>query len=130
AQTAATLADLVLAGTIVMAGDAMCDGERWATLRQGAIDLIDGYHATQPDRAGLPVTDVRAALGSIVAAGRVFDALVTAVCALGFVRDRGILRRTTHRPALPAALEAAGSRLRAALAERPFDPPSRGTLVS
>ncbi|PYM14189.1 MAG: hypothetical protein DME18_07295 [Verrucomicrobia bacterium] len=39
------------------------------------------------------------------------------------------IRRTTHRPALPPHLQAAGAKVRAALAARPLEPPSRKELA-
>ncbi len=109
---AAAVAGLANAGTIIVAADHLCAGPTWAALRRQAVDAIDGYHAMHSDRPGLPVADLRARLAPVVDGGRIFDALLADVCAMGFVRDSGVLRRITHRPALPAALETAGSILR------------------
>jgi selenocysteine-specific elongation factor len=46
-----------------------------------------------------------------------------------FVRVGNAIRRATHRPALPAKLQAAGAKLRSTLAAKPFDPPSRKELA-
>jgi selenocysteine-specific elongation factor len=46
-----------------------------------------------------------------------------------FVRVGAAIRRATHRPALPAQLQAAGAKLRSTLAAKPFDPPSRKELA-
>src|SRR5580698_3010477 len=57
-----------------------------------------------------------------------FDALVKDLCGGDFVQVGALIRRTTHQPALPAQLQEAGAKVRAALALRPFDPPSRKEL--
>ena len=59
----------------------------------------------------------------------VFDALVADLCREGFVQSGVVIKRATHRPALPPHLQNVGARLRAALAARPFDPPSRKELA-
>ena len=75
----------------------------------------------------MPLTELRSRLGSIEADA--FDALVADLCRGGFVREGRVARRATHRSALPPALAATGSDLRARLAARPLDPPSRNLLA-
>ena len=96
----------------------------WASLHQRAISAVDQEHKNHPERAGLSLTDLRAAVGS----ARV-DGLIAALCREGFRRNGAILRRSEFQPALPPRLAAAGEKLRAALAARPFDPPSRKELT-
>jgi selenocysteine-specific elongation factor len=55
--------------------------------------------------------------------------LAADLCRADFVQSGTVIRRRTHRPALPPHLQSAGTRLRAALAAKPFDPPSRKELV-
>src|SRR5258706_252022 len=45
------------------------------------------------------------------------------------VKVVGAIRRDDYRPALPLPLQAAGARIRAALAAKPFEPPSRKELA-
>ena len=47
---------------------------------------------------------------------------------MGFVRHGAWLAPRSHRPALPERLRVAGERVRAALAERPLEPPNRNEL--
>lgn len=51
------------------------------------------------------------------------------MCAQGFVRAGTVIRRESHRPALPEALQAAGAKLARALSAKPLDPPSRKELA-
>src|SRR2546422_3922012 len=51
------------------------------------------------------------------------------LCQNGFAQEGVAIRRTTHRPALPPHLQAAGAKVRAALAARPLEPPSRKELA-
>ena len=118
---------LVASGRAVSASRWVWRVDAWSTLLRGAAEAIDGEHASHPDRRGLPLTDLRARLGSIDAGA--FDALVVDLCGSGFARDGSVVRRATHRAALPPALESAGSDLRATLAARPLDPPSRKALA-
>ena len=45
------------------------------------------------------------------------------------MRIAEVIKRATHRPSLPPQLEMAGAAIRRALAEKPFDPPSRKELA-
>ena len=59
-----------------------------------------------------------------------FDALIDKLTTKGeFLRVDTVIRRTSHRPILPPNLRAAGDRLRTALTQKPFEPPSRKELA-
>ena len=58
-----------------------------------------------------------------------FDAFVARLCDGEFVRVGSVVRRATHRPALPEPLQATGAKLVQALAAKAFDPPSRKELT-
>jgi selenocysteine-specific elongation factor len=77
------------------------------------------------------LTDLRAAVADALPADEpaVVDALVAELGRSGFTRAGAVIRRTTHRPALPPRLQAAGARIRSSLAAKPFDPPSRKELA-
>jgi selenocysteine-specific elongation factor len=109
-------------GTIV--ADAAC----WAALRQRAIDAIEAQHAAHPERAGLDLAELRARLSLDDA--ELENALIVDLSARGFSCGQGAIMRRSHRPSLPAELEGAGGKIRAALAARPFDPPSRKELIA
>ena len=77
----------------------------------------------------------RAELMGFIQVGRslhdheLFDALIADLCGQGFSCAHGTIQRQSHRPSLPASLAEAGEKIRAALAAKPFDPPSRKELI-
>jgi selenocysteine-specific elongation factor len=131
ADIAAALDLLDREGSAVAAGDVIADARRWKTLLTKAAEAIDADHKARPEQLGVKLTDVRAALGDALpeAEPSVFDALVAELGKTGFVRAGAVIRRSTHRPALPPRLQAAGARIRAALSAKPFDPPARKELA-
>ena len=58
-----------------------------------------------------------------------FDALVTDLCEEGAMRIDGVIKRATYCPRLPPQLEMVGAAIMRALAQKPFDPPSRKELA-
>ena len=95
----------------------------WLKLRKRAAELIDGAHREHPERGGLELNELRAQLNSISPA--VFDALVTDLSGGNFVRTGSTISRRSHRASLPQKLKAPAEKIHAALAAKPFDPPSR-----
>jgi len=69
------------------------------------------------------------ALGSEVKGPKVFETLIADLCQNGFVKVRHAIQRQAHQAALPPPLQAAGARVLAALALKPFDPPSRSEVA-
>jgi selenocysteine-specific elongation factor len=77
----------------------------------------------------MPLSELRASLSEASRFPAVFDALIARLTAESFVQTGVAIRSARHRPALPPQLQAAGTRLRARLGERPLDPPSRKELA-
>jgi selenocysteine-specific elongation factor len=98
----------------------------WRDLRKRAADVVDAIHRTHPERRGLELNQLRTELSPLSPA--VFDALMDDLCANGFVRAGSMIARASHRPSLPPEIVPAAEKIRAALAEKPFDPPSRKDL--
>ena len=126
ARAMRTLAD---DGEVTIIGDYAVDLARWNDLRSRATNLIDAWHSTQPERSGMLLTDLRANVQAELPVDNMFDALIEDLCALDFVRTGTAIRRSAHRPTLPAHLQAAGTKLRGALVLKPLDPPSRKELA-
>lgn len=109
------------------------DGSWWHSLHQQAAAAIDAEHRAHPEHAGLPLTQLRAVLaaaGTSARQGGVFEALTADLAATGsFVLAGTSIRRTQHRPELPARLRPAGERVRAALLVKPLEPPSRAVIA-
>ena len=116
-------------GKVVLSGECVFDSAKWQVLRCRAAGAIDAHHRAHPEQTGLPLTDLRTALKLELPVAELFDAFVSDLCARDFVRVGAAIRRATHRPALSAQLQAAGAKIRASLAAKPFDPPSRKELA-
>ena len=131
--SAAEVAEAVqqLAGEkrLVSVGDFVADAAWWARLQQRAGAAIDAWHGAHPEQPGLPLSDLRATLHDALPFPEVFAALTAQLTESGFEQTGVAIRRVQHRPALPPPLQAAGTRLRAALAAKPLDPPSRKELA-
>jgi selenocysteine-specific elongation factor len=129
ADISAAVARLTAAGSVVVAGDFVVDADRWQALDRRATEAIDARHRAHPEQSGLPLTDLRAALKDVLPVADLFDAVVAHLCTRDFVRVGAAIRRTSHLPVLPPQLQAAGAKIRAMLADKPLDPPSRKDLA-
>ena len=126
----AAVTRLLVGGNLVAAGNDVVDSLWWQEVQAKAAGLVDGEHRASPERFGLELARLRVGLDRKLQASALFDALVAALVGTGkFVRVGASIRRASHRPTLPAHLQAAGARLRAALAQQPFEPPSRQQLA-
>jgi len=114
---------------VVAAGDLIVNAANWQALRQRAADTIDLRHRAHPEESGLPLNDLRAALQDDLPVAELFEAIVADLCARDFVRAGAAIRRASHRPALTPQLQAAGEKIRAMIAAKPLDPPSRKDLA-
>jgi selenocysteine-specific elongation factor len=106
------------------------DAEWWQALQRQSIEAIEAHHKSHPQDAGLRLVDLRQRLGRDAIHADLFDRLVDDLCRDGGCARAGVaIRRTSHRPALPPHLQPAGAKLRAALAAKPLEPPSRKELT-
>jgi selenocysteine-specific elongation factor len=105
---------------IVLCEEIAVDLAFWHKLRGWAIGLIDNAHKRNPERLGLDLSELRAALGDQFE--NVFEALIVELCADDFVRNGSAIARTSHRPVLPADLEPVERKIRESLSHKPFDP--------
>ncbi len=123
------VSELVSAGKLVAPGELVADAPWWNSLLEQAVLAIDDHHRRHPEQLGLPVSQLRAALQGCLIVPEVFDELVHALSAQGFRQSGVVIKRNSHRPGLPPHLEAAGARVRSALAAKPLEPPSRKELA-
>lgn len=112
---------------IIIRGDIAADAQTWQTLRTRAIAFIENAHKKNPERAGLDLKDLRAALRDQTP--EVFEALILHLCGDDFVRKGPVIARLSHRPALPPDLQLAATKIREALSKKPFDPLSRKEIA-
>ncbi len=111
-----------------LAGDWIVEAAFWTALRRRIGEAIQAGHRAHPERIGLPVTEARRLVEKDLPAAELFDALVAELCRAEYVQAGAVLRHVSHRPVLPAALQGAGARVRAVLAAKPFEPPTRKDL--
>jgi len=123
AEISEALARLQCAGEIVLCSEIVTDRKTWQHLRERAASLIDEAHKSNPERAGLDLNELRSTLR--VQESNVFEALIADLCVKDFVRKGSVVARISHRPLLPAELQAAERKIRESLSVKPFDPPPR-----
>jgi selenocysteine-specific elongation factor len=128
-EVTAAVETIAANGALVIVGDVVVDAGAWERLGRAAADAIDAAHRGHPEHLGLSLTDLRSAIESDLPLSVLFEPLVAALCERGFVREGTVIRRGSHRATLPQPLQAAGAKLRQALAARPMDPPSRKELT-
>ncbi len=124
ADISSAVSRLAAEGQLVLAGDLAVDAAAWQLLRRRAAEAVDASHRAHPEQAGLSLSDLRTTLEADLPFAELFEFLVAELCGRGFVKIGNTIRRATHERALPPPLLAAAAKLRAALAAKPFDPPS------
>jgi selenocysteine-specific elongation factor len=129
ADISAAVTGLAAAGSVVQAGGFIVDAARWHALHRLAMEAIDARHRAHPEQTGLPLTDLRGLLKDEMPVEDLFDAVVSDLCSREFVQVGAAIRRTSHVKVLPPQLQAAGAKIRALLAAKPLDPPSRKDLA-
>jgi selenocysteine-specific elongation factor len=129
AEIGEAVTQLVADKRLVLAGNLVADAAWWKSLRQNAIEAIEEAHRAHPEHAGLPLNDLRAKLEDRLVLPELFDTLVRDLSQSGFAQAGVAIGRAAHRPELPPHLAEAGARLRARLAVKPLDPPSRKELA-
>ena len=120
-------AALTGADEVVLRGEIVADKTWWDGIRLRAEKLIEAEHNAHPEHLGMALLDLRAGLA--LPDPELSEAIVADLKERGFILEKGAIRRSDHRPSLPPSLAPAGAQLRAALAARPFDPPSAKELA-
>jgi len=110
-------------GQIVLRGEIAANAAHWRNLVARATALINRQHEKHPEKRGLDLTKLRAELN--IGSDELFAAVVGELLQNGFRRSENLIARDSHRPSLPAEILPAAEEIRAALAEKLFDPPSR-----
>ena len=113
-------------GHIILRQHVAADHDFWQRSRAQAICLIDAVHQETPERAGVDLNELRSVLH--IQEPEVLECLLADLCESGFVRKGSTIARASHRPKLPALVQAVEKRIREALLEKPFDPPARREL--
>ena len=122
-QIANALTRLERDGQIVLRGEIAAAAPHWRDLIARTTALIDLLHKKHPEQRGLDFTKLRAELN--IGSDALLAAIILELTGNGFVRAENKIARSSHRPSLPREILPAAEKIRAALAEKPFDPPSR-----
>ena len=113
-------------GEVVLAGDIVASASYWQNLANRAAALIDRAHEKNPERRGVDLSELRAALE--IDSDKIFSAVISELTRNGFVRFENQTARASHRPSLPLELLSVAENIRAALSAKRFDPPDRKGL--
>jgi len=97
----------------------------WADATKRAAERICAEHKAHPDRVGIQVAELKATIPEQLRAANLFDELLADLLREGLVLVGTAIKQSTHHLSLPAALQNAGTKVRATLSAKPFDPPSR-----
>ncbi|HXI51667.1 MAG TPA: selenocysteine-specific translation elongation factor [Candidatus Saccharimonadales bacterium] len=129
AQVDEALTEMASGGALMQAGDWLLDPAWFTALREKATAAVLAEHRAHPEKAGMALSDLRRLVEAEFAAAGFFEIVTADLCRRGFAQIGTALRHEGHRPALPPKLQAAGAKLRAALAAKPLEPPSRKELT-
>ncbi|MGI9087416.1 MAG: selenocysteine-specific translation elongation factor [Chthoniobacterales bacterium] len=110
------------------AGEFLIEEKWWRKILERAVSLIDAEHKAYPNLLGLELARLREAISELPFP-ELFEKLTDELCVGGFAKRNELIHRIDHRATLPPPLHSAGERIRAALAAKPFDPPSRKELA-
>jgi selenocysteine-specific elongation factor len=126
-EVAVAVERLSKAGAIFVGNGIATDAGAWQALTDRARNLIDRFHANTPDQRGIELSDLRVSLDKPEL--NLFETVVQALCENGFVRHGSRIARRNYRTELPVEIRSAAEEIRARLAAKPFDPPSRNEIV-
>lgn len=129
AEIEAAVAKLVEAGAAKERDGIVADAGEWDAMRARAGALINDRHTSNPEQQGLPLTEIRTALGGRLRSPEAIELMLGDLCDNGFARRGAVIARAGHRPSLPPRLRTCGETIRAALAAKPAEPPGRKELA-
>jgi selenocysteine-specific elongation factor len=116
-------------GALISFGGVVATRQAWEQLLLKAREAVDAFHASYPERSGLPLANLERLVTRTAKVNGVWDPVLLELTRQDFTRDATVIRRVSHRPALPPRLQGAGKRLRAALADHELDPPARQQIA-
>ena len=129
AEVDAAVAKLTAAKTIMADGAWLMDAGWWAERITECGDLIKAHHKAQPQLTGMDFAELSARATALLPDKRMLDVFIAGLTAAGFVRSGRHIRWGAHRASLPPALQAAGAKIRAALAVNLIEPPNPGEIA-
>jgi selenocysteine-specific elongation factor len=130
AELEAAAGSLIKAGTMRAEGPWLIDCAWWENQVAAAGNLVRTWHRARPELPGLDAAEFQSQASTLLPDKRLLEPLTVSLAAIGFIRSGRHFRHVAHRPALPPQLQAAGARLRAALARNPVEPPGVAELIT
>ena len=129
AEVDAAIAKLTTGKTIIADGAWLMDAGWWAERITGCGDLIMAHHKAQPQLTGMDFAELSARAAALLPDKKMLDVFMAGLTTAGFVRSGRHIRWSSHRASLPPALQAAGTKIRAALAVNLIEPPNPGEIA-
>ena len=124
----AALQKLEANGKIVLTNEFAFVAEAWRVARQRAVDVIAHEHETHPERAGMLLSELRAALNEFPEC--MIEEIVSDLCASDFVKVHRFIAKRDHRRRLPPQIEVIADEIIRGLSGNPVDPPSQRATTS
>jgi selenocysteine-specific elongation factor len=121
AQIAVALEELRASGQVTIVGGIVADTTHWKSLTSHLTELIDEAHQSHPDKNGIELERLRAALSQPEA---IFEAVIADLTHGNFARTGTLIARRSHKAALSNDAENLANKILQALATKPFDPPT------
>jgi selenocysteine-specific elongation factor len=125
----ATVERLTTAKTILSDSTWLLDADWWQQCLTQSGDAIKAHHKAQPQLTGMDLAEVSALATARLPDKKLLDLFIAGLLASGFVKTGRYLRWGAHRAALPPALQAAGAKIREALAKNLIEPPNPGEIA-
>jgi selenocysteine-specific elongation factor len=121
AQLAVALEELRASGQVTIVDEIVADTSHWNSLTSRAIELIDEAHRSHPEKSGIELERLRAALNRPDA---IFEALIADLTRGDFAQKGSHIARRSHKAALSGEAEDLANKILKTLATKPFDPPT------
>jgi selenocysteine-specific elongation factor len=129
AEVAAAADSLIRKKQVVADGNWLIDGRWWQKRLDDAGSVIKAFHRASPQLQGMDLTEFANQTAGALPDKKLLDLMVASLCSAGYVRTGKVIRWGAHRPSLPAQLQQAGAKIRAALAKNLLEPPNAGELA-
>lgn len=129
AEVAAALRALLDAGQVVSAGGWVGAADAWQRRVERAAEAIERWHASHPERAGLPRETLEALLAEDPLPAEAQAAWVHALRQAGYAVRGTVVQRRGYVPTVPERLREAVAWVRQELTRTPLEPPHRAKLT-
>ncbi len=129
AEVDRTLQSLLAKKVVLAEGNTLLHEPWWKERLDEAANVINAFQKAQPHLPGMDLGDLASHMAASLPDRKLVDALVTQLAERGFRRSGQFVSRGQHQLSLPGNLVQAGTRIRHALAENPFEPPGIADLI-